>query len=956
MSFFSIIETLFIGPLKLIFEYIYGAAYKFIGNPGFAIIFLSLLMNILVLPLYKRADAMQEKARDEEARLSRGVAHIKKTFSGDERMMILQTYYRQNNHKPTSALNGSVSLLLEIPFFMAAYQFLSHLSILNGKSFGPITDLGAPDGLIVIGSLTINLLPVLMTAINVVSSAIYLKGFPLKTKIQLYGMAAFFLVFLYTSPSGLVFYWTLNNVFSLVKNIFYKIKNPSLVLKIMTSVLGAAAIIYSLFFFNTEYEYKKTVLCVIGAILILPGAISLIKSKIRIVRKEKAEVKPNRKTFILGGVFLTVLVGVLIPSAFISASPQEYVDLVYYHNPLWYIVSTAAMSAGFFLVWMGVFYWLANERYKVVFERLMVILSIVTLVNYMFFGTDLGNISRVLQYDNGVSAETKMILINLAVIAAVCIVLFLISAKLRGETFGKVCSLVMLTGIIALGGMSGLNVTKINSSLDKLSFSSQNEFANFNLSKSGENVVVIMLDRAVGEYVPYIFNEKPELAEKFDGFTYYSNVLSFGGKTNFALPPLLGGYEYTPVEMNKRENESLGDKHDEALKVMPVLFSENGYDVTVIDPTYAGYEWISDLSIYDSYENINAYHANGIFGSPETVEEGFDKLMEQQKLQKQAEISNNHRNFFCLSLMKVMPLVIQPVIYDDGVYNQLNVASASSDEVSIDDNTFKYSVQSMTSLHEASGVPSTFMNGYNVILNLENMTNIVDDESDNFLFMTNDMTHEPILLQTPDYVPSQNVDNTEYDSENEGRFVVDGKELSMTTSSQMIHYHANMSALLRLADWFDYLREQGVYDNTKIILVSDHGHNLAHNKDMYIGNSTEGLKNTEMYFPLLMVKEIGATGFETSDEFMTNADVPTLATDGLIKDPKNPFTGKSINSNEKTAHDQFVILSWNWDILSNNGNQFEEALWVSVKDNIHDLDNWTELKGKFVLTEHKVNK
>lgn len=66
-----------------------------------------------------------------------------------------------------------------------------------------------------------------MTLINVISSAIYLKGFPLKTKIQLYGMALFFLVFLYTSPSGLVFYWTLNNLFSLGKTLFYKIKKPS---------------------------------------------------------------------------------------------------------------------------------------------------------------------------------------------------------------------------------------------------------------------------------------------------------------------------------------------------------------------------------------------------------------------------------------------------------------------------------------------------------------------------------------------------------------------------------------------------------------------------------------------------------------------------------------------------------------------------------------------------------
>jgi len=206
MSFLDILITLFIGPLKLVFEIIFAIAHRFTGHPGLAIVVLSLIMNILVLPLYRRADAMQEEARDIDEKLRDGVAHIKKTFSGDERMMILQTYYRQNNYKPSQALNGSVSLLLEIPFFMAAYQFLSHLDVLNGVSFGPIADMGAPDGLLVIGGIAINLLPVLMTLINVVSSAIYLKGFPLKTKIQLYAMAAFFLVFLYKLPAYLVFY------------------------------------------------------------------------------------------------------------------------------------------------------------------------------------------------------------------------------------------------------------------------------------------------------------------------------------------------------------------------------------------------------------------------------------------------------------------------------------------------------------------------------------------------------------------------------------------------------------------------------------------------------------------------------------------------------------------------------------------------------------------------------
>ena len=240
MNFADIVLTVLTGPLELIFELIFHLANEFVHHPGLSIIFLSLAMNILVLPLYRRADAMQEEARDTEMRLHAGVAHIKKSFSGDEKMMILQAYYRQNNYKPTDALKGSLSLLLEIPFFMAAYRFLSSLPILSGASLGPIKDLGAPDGLLVIGTLSINILPILMTLINVISCVIYLKGFPLKSKIQLYGMALFFLVFLYTSPAGLVFYWTLNNLFSLVKTIFYKIKNPQLVLRILTAAVGSA--------------------------------------------------------------------------------------------------------------------------------------------------------------------------------------------------------------------------------------------------------------------------------------------------------------------------------------------------------------------------------------------------------------------------------------------------------------------------------------------------------------------------------------------------------------------------------------------------------------------------------------------------------------------------------------------------------------------------------------------
>lgn len=924
MAFFTILSTIFIEPLKFIFGLIFQYANELIDHPGLSIICLSLAMNVLVLPLYRRADAMQEEARDIDAKLSKGVAHIKKSFSGDERMMILQTYYRQNNYKPTDALKGSVSLLLEIPFFMAAYQFLSHLDILKGASLGPITDLGSPDGLIVIGGLAINLLPILMTLINVISSALYLKGFPLKTKIQLYGMALFFLVFLYTSPSGLVFYWTLNNLFSLVKTIFYKIKEPAKVLRFLGVIAGAAIIVCDAVITFENPDLNK-VLILLGAVLILPMIIHIVKSKVSFKLSAKEPV-PNKKLFLIGSIFLTVLLGFVIPSNYISASPQEYVDITYFYHPMWYVVSTAALAAGTFLVWFRVFYWLAKPSGKVLFERIVWILSGVTFVNYMFFGRKLGVVSSTLQYENGVSFAAKEKIINLLILAALAALMLYIAIK-----WTKAATTVLLLAVVAFGAMSAVNMVKIKNSIDEITADATAQTPHFNLSTEGENVIVLMLDRAMGEYVPYLFNEKPELKEQFDGFTYYSNTISHGGFTNFGTPGLLGGYEYTPVEMNRRDDKSLVDKHNEALLVMPVLFSDQGYDVTVCDPPYANYEWIPDMSIYDEYPEINTYITKGLYSSENA---------------KKLTISNNHRNFFCHSLMKAMPLFMQPSIYASGSYRQIPVVSEDS-----------YSGQTREGdgLDRSTGLHKLFMDPYNVLTKMDELTHITEGDQNTFLFMANDTTHDPMLVQAPEYVPSYTVDNTEYNKTHKDRFTVDGRTIDVDSEFKMIHYVTNMATMVQIGEWLDYLRECGVYDNTKIIIVSDHGRDTYHFKELYMYRNEEKTmgENVESYYPLLMVKDFGATGFNVSDEFMTNADVPTLATKDCIDNPVNPFTGNPLNSDEKTAHEQFIILSKEFRVGVNNGNTFLPSAWASVKDDLWNRDNWTFYNDEIVLKEHK---
>lgn len=915
MSFFDILEALTIGPLKLVFETIFSIANRIMGHPGLAIIALSLVMNVLVLPLYRQADAMQEKARDTDAKLRDGVAHIKKAFSGDERMMILQTYYRQNHYRPTDALSGSVSLLLEIPFFMAAYQFLSHAEILNGVALGPIRDLGAPDGLLVIGGLAINLLPIIMTAVNCVSSVLYLKGFPLKTKIQLYGMALFFLVFLYNSPSGLVFYWTLNNLFSLGKTIFYKLKHPKTVLRWLACCLGLAVVVFSLFLYPVTSARRKIFLVILGLGLLLCGIVPSLKGKFPVANRKLPQ--SDRRVFWLGALFLAVLTGVLIPSAVIASSPQEFVELRYFYHPLWYIVGSLCLSAGAFLVWMGVFYWLADSRWKIVFQQLIWILCGIMLVDYLFFGTNLGTLNCYLQYNREMSFSLPDQIVNLLVVLAVALALYLLIRK-RSRAVVP----VLLTALIAVGSMSAMNMVQIEKSVDQALSDGITSDLSLPLSKSGKNVVVLMLDRAMGEYIPYLFNENPALQERFDGFTHYSNTISFAGYTNLATPALMGGYEYTPVEMNKRADEPLVSKHNEALKVMPTLFADNGYEVTVCNPVYAGYQWIPDLSIYNDNPRIQAYLTQRIV------------MSEEENAQM---VVLNRRNFFVFGLMKSLPLCLQKTFYNSGNYNVTEGLLTS--------------IQVTSSPSRAEGISSSFLKNYSVIKSLPSMTTITDGGANTFLFMVNDLTHEPILLQEPDYVPADTVDNTAYDATHTDRFTVNGQTLITETADQYAHYQTNMAAMLLLADWFDYLRENDVYDNTRIILVSDHGRALNQLEEMVV-NPEDATLDLECYMPLLLVKDFDAHGFITCDEFMTNADVPVLATTGLIENPVNPFTGKTITSAEKTAHAQYICRSNIWSTSKNNGNTFLPSQWASVRDNLWDLDNWAFYETECVLDRH----
>jgi hypothetical protein len=229
-------------------------------------------------------------------------------------------------------------------------------------------------------------------------------------------------------------------------------------------------------------------------------------------------------------------------------------------------------------------------------------------------------------------------------------------------------------------------------------------------------------------------------------------------------------------------------------------------------------------------------------------------------------------------------------------------------------------------------------------------TNDGDSSAGSFFLIQNSTAHNTMPLQEPDYVPQYEVDNVEYDKTHKDRFTVDGKSIIMDTNYQLVHYQCNMAAFIQLGKWMDYLREIGVYDNTRIIIASDHGWPTEQLPEMLfldgVNNETEYNPEDAMaYNPVFLVKDFGENApFTTDYTFMTNADTPYLAMQGLLENPLNPFTKRPIFREEaKNADKLFIMYTDEWDLARDSGNVFTNTIWYSLRgQDIFDKNNWAQ--------------
>lgn len=211
------LHLVLIEPIRLALLFVLEQAYALTGSYGLAIIVMSLVFNLALLPAYHFAEKVQNRERDIQRRMAAKTKEFKFAFKGEERYWMMRALYRQHRYHPIYALRGLIPLAIQIPFFIATFGLLSDYEPLLGQSFLGIEDLGKPDHLL----FGLNVLPVLMTALNVLAVHLYSRQLPEREKHQSYVIALIFLVLLYKSPAGLVLYWTINNLISVLKSLVY---------------------------------------------------------------------------------------------------------------------------------------------------------------------------------------------------------------------------------------------------------------------------------------------------------------------------------------------------------------------------------------------------------------------------------------------------------------------------------------------------------------------------------------------------------------------------------------------------------------------------------------------------------------------------------------------------------------------------------------------------------------
>lgn len=215
-GFFSILAR----PLFWILKFFY----KFIGNYGWAIVLLTIVTRVPFIPLINKSQRSMKKMQELQPKLT----ELREKYKKDPQKLQKETLEMYKRYK-VNPIGGCLPMLLQIPVFFALYKVLMIAIELRGAPFVSwIMDLSEPDTLFghipswfpLIGGFAVGPLPIVMGVTMVLQQKMTPTSMdPKQNRIMMFMPVVFTFLFL-NFASGLVLYWLVNNVLSIIQQFY----------------------------------------------------------------------------------------------------------------------------------------------------------------------------------------------------------------------------------------------------------------------------------------------------------------------------------------------------------------------------------------------------------------------------------------------------------------------------------------------------------------------------------------------------------------------------------------------------------------------------------------------------------------------------------------------------------------------------------------------------------------
>ena len=227
-SMVSIINYGFFNSITKILLFLLTIFYKIFHNWGFAIILLTIVLNITLFPLTAKSFISMKAMKKIQPQME----NLKKQYKDNPQMLNkeMMQLYKKNKVNP---VGGCLPMILQIPIFMALYQGLMRSFMLRGANFLWIKDLSMPEGISIpfkiplIGN-HINILPLIMVVVMFFQQKLSQEHMSFDSMTQeqksqqkmMLFMPLLFGFMFYKMPSGLVLYWLTNTILMTIEQYF----------------------------------------------------------------------------------------------------------------------------------------------------------------------------------------------------------------------------------------------------------------------------------------------------------------------------------------------------------------------------------------------------------------------------------------------------------------------------------------------------------------------------------------------------------------------------------------------------------------------------------------------------------------------------------------------------------------------------------------------------------------